>query len=491
MNESRKRPGKPRAKRGSLLSPESTGGIVAGKGLDFQTRYAACCLPLWLLDESFQQLFFEGSGDIDIRFKNGSKSSRIHIQVKDHEVSPSELKSVVEHFKRLDSDLPQVYGRFTLACPSLSTTLRSIETGLARLRGAKPFYDDVPDALVPTKQDVEERLGKSGLSDLSDFICEKVFIDLGHADLHHDDRAVDIFIARLLSHPEYSGKLRTMVQPAFAEVMRAIGASKGIVLERTVIEEVLRAAVAPGGTAEGKITIWVQNWTSESFEPPSDYSIDWSAHFHRALRQVPPPQMWNGKLLPELYALQKTIVAERTERIIRFRGKCALSTGIAMGAVFPAVGGWIFEIPQPPLKGDWRSDATATSPYDLRVETIDGSDKGEDLVLGLNIKGDGRDDVIRYVETAGSTPRLLTFISPPSQGVQSIGGAEDACAFARASRDHLGQTLKNYRLSRTRIFFYGPFALAVFLGQQLTSVGQIQLFEYQDPGYVPSCTLRT
>jgi hypothetical protein len=41
------------------------------------------------------------------------------------------------------------------------------------------------------------------------------------------------------------------------------------------------------------------------------------------------------------------------------------------------------------------------------------------------------------------------------------------------------------------LFFFGPFALAVFLGQQLTAVGQIQLFEYQDPGYVPSCTLRT
>jgi hypothetical protein len=40
-------------------------------------------------------------------------------------------------------------------------------------------------------------------------------------------------------------------------------------------------------------------------------------------------------------------------------------------------------------------------------------------------------------------------------------------------------------LNRTRLFFYGPFSLAVFLGQQLTSVGEVQLFEYQDPGYVP------
>ena len=33
---------------------------------------------------------------------------------------------------------------------------------------------------------------------------------------------------------------------------------------------------------------------------------------------------------------------------------------------------------------------------------------------------------------------------------------------------------------RTRLVLW-PFALAVFLGQQLTSVGEAQLFEYQDP----------
>jgi len=82
-------------------------------------------------------------------------------------------------------------------------------------------------------------------------------------------------------------------------------------------------------------------------------------------------------------------------------------------------------------------------------------------------------------------------MSPSSQGAQSIGGAADACAFARAVRDHLGRPLKTYELLRARIFYYDPFALAVFLGQQLTSVGEIQLFEYQDPGYVSSCTLRT
>jgi SMODS-associated and fused to various effectors sensor domain len=60
----------------------------------------------------------------------------------------------------------------------------------------------------------------------------------------------------------------------------------------------------------------------------------------------------------------------------------------------------------------------------------------------------------------------------------------------QAVREHLGSILKEQQIRETRLFYYGPFALAVFLGQQLTSVGKVQLFEYQDPDYVPSVTLQ-
>jgi hypothetical protein len=195
------------------------------------------------------------------------------------------------------------------------------------------------------------------------------------------------------------------------------------------------------------------------------------------------------ELLPELKTPRDKIQAERTERLIRFRGKCALSTGIALGAAFPAVGGWTFEIPQPPAKDPWRSDAGTTKVTDLLVELVDGG--GTDLVLGLNIRGDGRDDIRSYINDTGNPPRFFAFMALKAPGSQSIAGAEEAGAFALAVREQLGQLLKAHGIKRTRLFFYGPFALAVFLGQQLTSVGEIQLFEYQDPGYVPSCTLRT
>lgn len=491
MTDPPKPPDDSRTQPGSLLSPEAMGGINAGKGFDFQTRYAACHVPVWLLEEAFHQLFFEGTGDIDIRYTEAGKSSRIHIQVKDHDVTPAELKSVIEQFRRLDSDHPDTYKCFTVVCPSLSATLRPIETALRRHRGAKPFYDDKPGALAPTKQELDERLRDTDLGDYVDFIHSKVFIDVGHGYMHHDDHAIDLFIGRLLKHPDYADKVRAMVQPAFAEMLRAIGAKKGVVLERSEIETLLQAAVAAGIAGEKKITLWLQNWTSEFFDPPAEYALDWSSQFDRATRKVPLPETWNSLLIPELDALKKKIQKEQKERLIRFRGKCALSSGVALGAIFPAVGDWVFEIPQPPAKDAWRSDAPATNPYQLSAEVVEGAHEGTDIVLGLNIKGDGRQDIVKYVESTGNPPRIFAFISPPSQGAQSIRGAGDAVAFGQAVREQLGSLLKKYDLHKTRAFFYGPFALAVFLGQHLTSVGEIQLFEYQDPGYVPSCTLRT
>ncbi|MGD9902807.1 MAG: dsDNA nuclease domain-containing protein [Vicinamibacterales bacterium] len=481
---SRPRPG------GSLLSPESTGGITAGKGFDFQTRFAACQLPVWLLEAAFHQLLYEGTGDIDIRYQEGGTSSRIHIQVKDHEVSPAEFKESLAHFQRLDADLPGVYKCFSLVCPGLSPKLRPIETGLARFRNVRPFYDDVPTALAPTKSELDARIRKIGLNQGDvDFIHASIKFEVGHGDLQHDDRALELFIARLLNHPEYADRLRAMVQPAFADLLAALQGTRGKVLDRTAIEEILRAAVTAAAPGEKSVTIWMQNWTRETFDVPADYTIEWSRHFDRATRRVPDATIWNSELLPELNALRATIQSERTERLIRFRGKCPLSSGIALGAAFPAVGGWKFEIPQPPAPEPWRSDAPPASPYYLQVALVDGG--GDDVVLGLNIRGDGREDIRRFVDSTGHPPKIFAFMSPSTTGSQSIGGAEEACAFARAVREEFGELLKAHGVRRTRLFFYGPLALAVFLGQQLTSVGEIQLFEYQDPGYIPSCTVRT
>jgi hypothetical protein len=490
MANKAKPPTRPKPPAGSLLSPEAMGGITASKGFGFQTRYAVCQLPVWLLDPTFHQLFHEGTGDIDIRFQEGERSSRMHVQVKDHNVAPAEFGGIVTQFQNRDTEFDGIYTCFTVVCPSLSESLQPIESGLARLRNAEPFYDDVAAAIAPTKAELDERMRTLGLQqDQIDFIHLKVKFDIVRGDLHHDDRASDVFIAQLLKHPEYREMIRAAVEPAFAELLRAVDAKRGAVLGRADIEDVLRRSTISVGSTERAITLWVQNWTNEKFDIPADYVLDWSQEFDRDTRRVPTEDVWNNRLLSELKTLRDRIAGERTERLIRLRGRCALSTSIALGATFPVIGGWVFEVPQPPAREPWRSDATPASPYEMHVDVVDGG--GADIVLGLNIRGDGREDVRRYIDSTGIPPKLFAFIAPALIGSQSIAGSAEACAFAIAVREQLGTLLKKNAARNTRLFFYGPQALAMFLGQHLTSVGKVQLFEYQDPGYVPSVLLGT
>src|SRR5258706_5912951 len=153
--------------------------------------------------------------------------------------------------------------------PKSSQQMRPIETGLSRFRNAKPFYDDEVPALAQTQADIGERMRNIGLSDEEiAFVHEKVFIDVGHGDLAHDERALDLFIARMLDHPEFANKLRAMVQPAYAALVSKIGASKGVVLDKSSIETLLRSAVLADLSQEASVTVWIHNWTKETFTPP-------------------------------------------------------------------------------------------------------------------------------------------------------------------------------------------------------------------------------
>jgi hypothetical protein len=482
--------GQVRQSAGPLLSPEGIGGLVATGGFDFQDRYAVCNVPLWL-QGGLQQLLSEGTGDIDVRFGHKVPQSRAHIQVKDHEVGPEELRESVRKFVELDGQMLDVYQSFTLVCPSLSSTLRSLERGLARLRNVQPFYDDVPDAIESTRDEVVRRLHKAGLQQQVEFALKKLHFDVGHNALKHDDGDLDIFTSRLLSHPDFAAKLREMVVPAFGPLARAMSTHRGKVLYREAIEDILKKAVLAAPLERPSLTLWVHNWTREQFNIPADYVLDWSEHFDREARQAPPQSVWNEVLLPELRQLRKKIAVDRPERVIRFRGKCALSCGWAIGSAFPIVGGWSVELPQPPSPETWKSDDTPTPSYSLRSELIDGDPTGTDLVVILNVKGDARPEVLEYAASVGLQPKVNLVVSPPSEGGQAIGGSSDAVAYALAARDKVGEVVKKYGIKRTHVFYYGPLALAIFLGQHFSSVGELQLYEYRSPGYAPAGSIST
>lgn len=478
---------------GSLLNAEAMGGIRGGKGFDYQDRYTVCHYPEWSLREGFDQLFIEGTGDVDLRFKTPGAVWREHVQIKDHEVLPAELREVVEGFRRRDEGMQGIYQRFVLASPSLSKKVRPLEAALARLRGAKPFYADELSALRATEGDVRRRLESIQLSAHADFILEKVELHTAPADFREDTRACDYFVGGMLKHPDHQGRIWTAVQPAYAALLRAVSAKRGETLSREDIEATIAEAFREAERkTEPAVILDIHNWYVERFDVEADYELDWSAHFDRADRRVPDRETWNDTLLPELRRTLRGIQEQRTERLLKPRGRCCLSTGIALGASMPRPSGWNLEVQQPTSVSPWRSDAVPRDAYAVKSMTCELSDEGDAIAIVIDVAGRARYAVGSYLLSADLPAKALVAIEPPTgAGPNSIADDVGAVSFAQGVREKIAEALQRYKVRKTHLFFFGPFGLAAFLGQRLTSLGVVQLYEFTEPGYAPSCTLKT
>ena len=249
------------------------------------------------------------------------------------------------------------------------------------------------------------------------------------------------------------------------------------------------------GISKPVTNLVIHNWTSEKFDIEANYVLDWSSYFNRSTKSVPDQKIWNEELLPALKQLREKIAASTATRFIRFRGKCCLSTGIALGASFPGIGSWVFEVLQPSSNTPWRSDAVPEINYPLKIKrpaSFNADPAGSSIAFVFNITGDATADVIKYIADSSLLVKTVITLEPHGGcGSLSVPNGKEAVSFALAARDLLKKELTDYKVHYTQLFFNGPLALAIFLGQKLTSVGHVQLYEFKDPGYMPSCTLKT
>jgi hypothetical protein len=184
--------------------------------------------------------FPEGSGDLDLRFTHEDEALRVHIQVKDHKVTNSELRAVVENFVSVNRDMPGVYARFTLACESLAPDIKTLATTLERYRRAEEFYDDAPDALATTLAHVKRNIARVGLEGSEDFIIEKVYFEDGLASFDNDEVTFNMFAARLQRLEGYDRVPLKDLERVYERLLRLIADSNTKTLNREVIQRSIK-----------------------------------------------------------------------------------------------------------------------------------------------------------------------------------------------------------------------------------------------------------
>jgi hypothetical protein len=482
----------------TLISPQSMGGIHGGDGYTFQDRYIVCHIPKWIADEKFVKLMPEGTGDVDVVFAEGRRHFYDHVQVKNHTVNNSEFTEVIKTFVDYEKATRKIYRKFILTCPSVNRDVKSFNEKLCRYREFQNnmFDPAAKKALKTTKTDLEKIFKKLNIHKYFQFVLSKVFLEVNSFDFNDNTICKRQFAAALTEHPRYKEKFLNILSSAYSHLITEVLAHRGKVLQKEKIQMLINESIAGRKSIFKSTVLHVHNWTQERFDPKANLTIDWTSYFDRDTRKVPDQITWQNKLIPELTNAKKTIAAKTTSRYIIFRGKCALSTSIALGMSFPEIGNWTFELMQPPQTEPWRSDASKIEKYKLSYTEVVPDKRIEkrssEIALVFSITGKAVPDVSSYFFTNSIAIKKIISIEPEnSPGNFSIQNDSEAVSLAGAAKDVVKEMITKHRATKVHLFYFGPAALAIFLGQKLTSLGTIQLYEYQDPSYKPSCMIKT
>lgn len=478
----------------SLISRQALGGIHGGKGYNFQDDYIVSRIPYWLAKPSFTRLLKEGVGDIDVLFVCGGLDNRYSCQVKDHPVFLNEFRNVLEQFKSVDENTPETFKQFWLACPGLEQKVNSFRGALERYREASKMFDKERNIIiVNTRAELEEKIAEFNLPVSLNFAIEKLFFDTDLAGLTNNVHLCDQFIGALLKIPKWTDASRDALEDAYRNLALHINKAIGQTISRKEIEDIIRSSVekhSPVPKSKKAIVIYLHNWAVQKFDLEPDYTLDWSEHFDRAVRKAPDPETWSSVLLPELLKIRNEVDKHTNKRFIRFRGRACLSAGLAFGYTFPEVAGYGIEAEQrnQVWRSDYKQNRHAALDFEHSLENSDSSDLRVEFSVTANVSRRVRE----YIKATGAYFKASLKLRPSSDiGPDSVPDGATALKYVREAKRIIREVRDLYEAERVHLFLSGPLGIAVFLGQQLNALGEVQCYEEQSKGYVKSCLLRT
>ncbi|PIR51712.1 hypothetical protein COU77_04295 [Candidatus Peregrinibacteria bacterium CG10_big_fil_rev_8_21_14_0_10_49_16] len=262
------------------------------------------------------------------------------------------------------------------------------------------------------------------------------------------------------------------------------------VLENKIMQHNLRQS--PG--AERYATVYLEAMKEKKLDLDPDYTLHWRHHFNETGRQLINPDAWNTVLLPELRTLEQNVSKDTETHLIRARGNARLSSWFAFGHTFKQVAGFDIEFFHQ-QRVMWRTDARPSTEFRMEIKSEEG-EEGESLekesdtvAVGISVSQGIGDEVKTYLQASTDASALL--LLEPSCGTgECIQDNADLTAFVRDAKKLITQFVKKRKAKMLLLFYSGPASGACFLGHRLNAVCQeIQIMEYQQPGYVSSFLL--
>jgi hypothetical protein len=252
----------------------------------------------------------------------------------------------------------------------------------------------------------------------------------------------------------------------------------------------------PDPAQEDSACIWIHGWAKRIYDRLPAVELDWTKYFDRDSRAVPDQETWERHLYPELREAKKELDRHRRAPFIDVRGKLPLTATLAVGAVFPEVGGYTIRAEQPTHGRTvlWRSDSGASDRrFKITSKKRNVEARGNDVLIALSITGVALKEVSDLFDQRSEDLAAMIYAEPNNgPGDGALHSDSDAVALAIHAKEIIRDCQREYNPSQIHLVVYGPAAYCLFLGQRLNALGKILTYERnQDRGYKPSLSIQT
>ncbi|MBY0332873.1 MAG: SAVED domain-containing protein [Acetobacteraceae bacterium] len=470
----------------SVMNPEARGGDIAEGGFRAQDHLTLARIPGWLAQDGFDSMIREAHGDAEAAFHvPGTGITREFVEYKDYEIQPAGLRDEIARFQRMAEGTGVAYRRFVLSTRGLSPTLRPVHAALDRVRGALPFYADVPAIADASYADYEAAAAKVGLDAVAArFVFDRVVLE-------PDAPAAETLAAVLFDEAmrrafpasaDASGRQMTAAREALAALIvssKALPIARGAILDALAsglpeLADELRAA---------PVRLHTSIDPSEA-RTPGPIRMEWDNLFGGEARRYPPSAEWDRQVVGEMAALRDWMVASGRPRSVVLSGHRRLSASVAVGRSLSAVAG--FRVTMDYRGEAWRTDSYPPErerPYPWHEEYHPGEVPGGELAVGIGIINDVRPEVISHLDRyRKGTARLFLYSAIP---LASDAHANGAVSLAKTA---IQRGLQRAGARRLALFLAVPAHFALFLGHRLNATAPVTCHERGSDGYVATCS---
>lgn len=463
-----------------LFQRQSTGGVVARDGFDYQNAYLLQHIPLYLSQGAFSHAVSELLGDVEVRYHRPQGGTFcVLYEAKRNQLTKNDFWAEVARFLELHHEAPDEYVRFVLVCGDFNGVFEPLFRKLERYRGpAESLNNDSSIRASAGAEIVATIVGLGQTKDVARFVLERVsFVKYSDADV------AGAFATMVTTHLPAMADMRVGDVTAYRGRCKELvdGSTKGVVSRQSLETALVEAAPGLGPS-------WLGTGTDVRLLPEAPVNFEELAldvgPFNRDTRGALGAGRW-AELQEHLAATGQFILASRNRRGVRLSAKQRMSLACTVGYCLSATRGFTLQMDH---NGHVLNTASHERSSDKFFEISDDVPKTvtNEGVASISFPYPGQDDVLAAARGLGLVAAPKVFLASGG-ALTDIGVLNTAVGEAKAA---LVAFRSRHQLSRVHLFIKAPSVFAMALGHRLNGIGVVQLYDWADVAYQPTAELQ-